>query len=373
MILSSSICFIVGQLGLGGSEKQLFILINDLTKQGWKVSVITLNPGKGDYWEKPLTEIGVTLIKIKPSFLKIKRLIQIIRALRNERSSIIHSWSSYTNFYSAIGGYFAGIPIRLGSERGNPIFSKKSSGKWIYSLSFILLDGLVVNSENTLTILRNKNPRLDIEFIPNGININQKMLTKEQARSILEIPKNCLVIGGIGSLIPRKNFGYLIKIFHDVNQFYPSTKLIIIGDGPDREKLVQQANNILPAGSFLFTGALENANIYMKAIDILCVPSQQEGMPNVVMEALAAGVPVLANNVDAIPLLIEDGINGFTVQVGDEKSFINKVQRLIENPQIRQDFSELGKKRISQYSVHNMSEKFTSYYQKKIIESNNNK
>lgn len=364
----SSISFIIGQLSLGGSEKQLFLLINELIKLGWKISVITLNVGKDEFWEKPLRELGVTFYLIPGSRLKVRRLLGIIKALGRERPHIVHSWSSYANFYAAAGGWFADIPVRLGSERGNPIYSKRLSGKLIYCLSFIGLDALIVNSEPAIVSLKKENPNLKIVCIPNGVNIDQDLLTKKDARHFLNISDDCIIIAGIGSLLTNKNFGYLIKIFKRIYFSNPLTKLILIGDGPDRDDLMKQADQELPPGRFQFLGALEDAYRYMKAIDVLCVPSIQEGMPNVVMEALAAGIPVIANEVGSIPLLIRNGENGYTVQPGDEENFVLVLLKLVENSVLRKKMGKFGKKSMEEFSTSKMGVKYVEFYQKLIIE-----
>lgn len=358
----SSISFIIGQLSLGGSEKQLFLLIKELNKLGWKISVITLNAVKDDFWEKPLRELGVTLHRIPESRMKVKRLFYIIKALSKERPHIVHSWSSYANFYAATGGWLAGIPGRLGSERGNPIYSKRLSGKLIYFLSFLGLDALIVNNELAIDSLKKENPRLKIVYIPNGVSIDEDLLSKKDARRFLTIPDEGMVIAGIGSLLPNKNFEYLIRIFRKICLLNSLTKLIIIGDGPKRIDLMKQADQDLPPGRFHFLGALENAYRYIKAIDVLCVPSFQEGMPNVVMEALAAGIPVIANEVDSIPLLIRNGENGYTVQTGDEESFYLALLKLVESPELRKKMGDLGKKSMEEFSTSKMGDRFVELY-----------
>src|SRR5262245_3468672 len=106
---SNSVAFITGQLGLGGAEKQLYLLIKGLVQEGWRVSTITLNSDKGeDYWEGPLRELGIPIYAISRALSRSHRLLEVKRILRQESVSIVHSWSMHTNLYAAVGGRLSG-------------------------------------------------------------------------------------------------------------------------------------------------------------------------------------------------------------------------------------------------------------------------
>jgi glycosyltransferase involved in cell wall biosynthesis len=127
----------------------------------------------------------------------------------------------------------------------------------------------------------------------------------------------------------------LIRVIAKISPRFPALKLLLIGDGPEKDRLLQRASQLMPLGSYIFTGLVPDAYRLLKGIDILCSSSLTEGMPNVILEAHAAGIPVVANKVGAIPSLVKDGVNGFVVEAGAEAKFLDAVEKLVSNIGLR--------------------------------------
>src|SRR5262249_449414 len=156
---------------------------------------------------------------------------------------------------------------------------------------------------------------------------------KQQLRAQLGIPNSSVVIGAVGSMVPRKNFAALISAVSAVRSKVGRTVLVIIGDGPLRADLQQQALANLSPAEIVLSGTVPNAAAWYPAFDLLCSSSlDQEGMPNVLMEAGAAGLPVIATAVGGAPELVEDGINGFLVPPDNIDSMVQKLEKLLQDP-----------------------------------------
>jgi glycosyltransferase involved in cell wall biosynthesis len=363
----TSITFIVGQLGLGGSEKQLYLLIKELILRKWQVVVLYLNSDTGDNWAHPLEQLGATVFSLAEAETQRERLQAITLILKKRKPLIVHSWSFFTNFYAAACGFLAQIPIRLGSERGNYQYSRQRYGRWKYSLSLVGLNALVTNSELEAMLLNKEKPGLRVKVIPNGVDMDG-LLSRTKARELLDIPEDYIVIAGIGSLTPNKNFEYLIEAIAKIIFKYPKLKIVLIGDGPERDRLLKKSSELMTFDRIHFLGAVPDAYKLLKGIDILCISSLSEGMPNVVLEAWGAGIPVVANKVGAISSLIKDGVNGFVVEVGDESEFICAVEELICNKNLREEMGELGHRIIQdEYSSQTMADNFVSFYREMIV------
>lgn len=361
-----SVSFIIGQLGLGGSEKQLYLLARELILCGWRVSVFNLNSGSSDYWTQPLEQLGISVYSLPQGYSQLARLVAITRQLIKDRPHIIHSWSLYTNVYAALCGALARIPVRLGSERGSREYSLNSYGKLRYSLCLLGLQGVITNSQVEVRLLENEKPGLRVKFIPNGAD-EEGLFSRMQARETLGISDEQILVAGIGSLTPNKNFEYLIRIIAKISFSYPNLKLIIIGDGPEKDRLARSASNLMQPSCFMFTGLLPEASKLLRGIDILCIPSLTEGMPNVVLEACVAGIPVVANKVGAIPSLIKDGVNGYIVETGDEAKFRSVIEKLIQDKALRNKMGAFGKKLAhTELSSGKMADRFTSFYQEML-------
>jgi glycosyltransferase involved in cell wall biosynthesis len=361
------IAFITGQLGLGGAERQLFLLATGLLQKGWQVSVINMSHQQGEYWEHVLCESKIPVHKIQMNLSRLHRLFEIRDILKATRISLVHSWTMHTNFYAAVGGRLAGIPIRMGSERANHHASRRALGRWYY-LSLWGQDALITNSKQEAAFLQSHRPNLRVNVVPNGVEMPRdamRLQIKQELRTRLGISTSSPIIGAVGSMVPRKNFSLLIQALKLLAKREVPFTLVLIGDGPLLSDLKQQATSCLPKDSCLFLGAIPNAMTWYAAFDIHCMTSiNQEGMPNVVMEASAAGLPVVASNVAGVPELVEDGITGFLVEPNNINCLAEYLQKLMLDPNLRQRMGKAGReKMIREFSVEAMVARMVKIYE----------
>lgn len=361
----NSVTFIIGQLVLGGAEKQLYLLVRGLMQRGWDVSVITLHPGHNDYWEVPIKEMGVRFFGIVDHG-RLLRFIRLIFILRRERTSIVHSWTEFTGLYASVCGRLACVPIRLGSQRSNERYTIQVLGKFLYKLSYFGLDGVVTNSRPALTQLSNRWPSLDVCFIPNGVE-SPVGHTKENICRKYSIPLEKSVIGAIGALISVKRFDILIDAVSLLQQTGINCCLVLVGDGPLRDQLFLRASKKLDKGSLFLLGAIPQAENILPAFDVFCFTSENEGTPNVVLEALANGIPVVSTAVGGVGELIEHGVSGILINSNTPEGVADLIQHLLLNPSLMNEISNKGRlKTLELYSVDNMVESMIQFYEKKI-------
>jgi len=361
-----SIGFITGQLRLGGAEKQLYLLARGLYQEGWQVSVVSMSHSKVDYWEQPLRKLGIPVYRIRMDLPRLHRLITVRRILQASRISLVHSWTLHTNFYSAAGGRLSGVPVRLGSERSNHQTSQKGLGIR-YGLCLWGQDALVVNSKQEAEFLRSDRPNLRVEFVPNGVETPEKQMSVQQKNDLRErlgITNSSPIIGAVGNMVVGKGFSLLVKALEVLARRKVSFTLVFIGDGPMLRDLRRQSSLSLPKDRVLFTGAIPNATAWYPAFDLLCMPSiHQEGMPNVLMEGSAAGLPVIASQVGGVPDLVEDGITGFLVPPNQLDSLADQLEKLLVDPELRQRMGQAGMEKMSrEFSVEAMVTRMTKVY-----------
>lgn len=365
------ISFITGQLGLGGAEKQLFLLARGLLQAGWQVSVVNMSHRQGEYWDHALRQAGIPVYGIRMNLPRLNRLIEIRNILKKSSVNIVHSWTMHTNLYASVSGRLAGTPIRMGSERCNHHSSQRAVGK-LYNLCLWGLDALVVNSNQEAEFLRRHRENLNVCFVPNGVEVPGRPVDSEQRRECREqlgIVGSSPVIGAVGSMVPRKNFSTLIKALAVLARKNVAFTLVLIGDGPMVGDLKQQAASCLPENSYFFPGSIPNAVKFYPAFDIHCMPSiDQEGMPNVVMEASAAGLPVVASNVAGVPELIENGITGLLVPPNDVEILAEQLQKLLQDSDIRQRMGQAGIEKMDRgFSVAKMVTRMTKIYEQLLL------
>ena len=361
---TKKITYITGQLGLGGAEKQLFLLAKELHKRGWDVSVITLSPETNNYYQIPLEQNGVEVYGIPLGSSQRSRFIKITKFLKTKKPDIVHSWNLFTNFYAAFCGHYAAVPVIVGSERANEHFTIIDMGRIKYNLNLIGLKFLVTNNQGAAELLAKSHPHIPTYIIPNGIERPYLPMSQNECRKLLDIPDNSLVIGGAGRLEQRKNFKQFINIASLLAEKNENLYFAVLGDGPERFELESIAEKKLPPNTWKFFGYLPDARRYFPAFDIFCYTSlPYEGMPNVIMEACAAGLPVVASAVNGVHEIILNEDSGFLIEDSNSELFVEKINQLIEDNELRETIGKAGKERMEKlFSVEKMTNNMISIY-----------
>lgn len=199
-------------------------------------------------------------------------------------------------------------------------------------------------------------PESKIKVIYNSVDLKPAGLTKEEARTKIGIHGN--IILSIGRLVPWKGFRMLIKIMPqllNVNQF---TRLVIIGDGPDKEVLVSMIRNTNLDKKVILTGKKlkEELAVYLAAADMFILNSGYEGFSHQILEAMACGVPVVASAVGGNKEVIIQGENGFLVRYNDEFNLVEAIKTVWQDQEFRDGLVEAGKKTAKKFSPDKMVE-----------------
>lgn len=172
--------------------------------------------------------------------------------------------------------------------------------------------------------------------------------SRKEIRSAWGISDNEIVIGTVGSLIKRKRIINLIEsialIAHISEQ---PVKCMIVGKGPEKGNLVEIVKIKNLGGEVIFTGFQSDAISHINALDIFAMPSENEGMPRVILEAMLMGKPVIASDITGPSELVVNGETGFLVPVGKTDAIAGAILRLIENPILRERMGEKAKERVT--------------------------
>lgn len=176
-------------------------------------------------------------------------------------------------------------------------------------------------------------PDRKISVIPNGLDFGEfSIIPRKQARKKLQVEHEGPIVLSVASLDEAKGGGYLVEAMKWVNdQMEGTPKLIMVGDGPLKDKLMQQATDLGIEKSVLFMGKRphEEIPLWMNAADLFCLPSIREGRPNVVLEALACGTPVVATNVGSISEMIQIE-NGRIAEAADSRSLAHQILHCLD-------------------------------------------
>jgi glycosyltransferase involved in cell wall biosynthesis len=149
------------------------------------------------------------------------------------------------------------------------------------------------------------------------------------------------VIGAAGRLSPEKGFEVLVKAAERVLREQPCTGFVLFGEGPERTNLQKQISAAGLGQSFILAGFRADLDRFLPHLDLLVLPSYTEGLPNVVLEAFAAGVPVVATAVGGTPEVVEEGVSGYLVPAGDAETMAERICQALSHPD---DLPDMGRK-----------------------------
>ncbi len=211
----------------------------------------------------------------------------------------------------------------------------------------------------------------NIHVIHNGVEIPDiSIFSKEKLRRIAGIPDESKVILGAGCLHPQKGFQYLIEALKLLHQSGNKVHLVITGGGdPKPYQDISQSCGV--SGYVHFTGHRDDVRELMYGADIFVLSSIDEGLPNVVLEAMSVGTPVVAALAGGTDEIIDDGVNGFTVPVMDSFKIAEKVKILLENENLRKQFGAEGLNRVRKnFTMEVMVDSLNELFIKSVYESN---
>jgi len=207
-----------------------------------------------------------------------------------------------------------------------------------------------------------------IVAIPNGINVEDFdiPLSKEECRRRLGLPADKNIILFVGNLTPYKGPDVLVKAMQKIVKEVSDTELIFVGIGKMRDELGKLAEKIGIKNHLKFVGFVEESMkpLYYKAADVFCLPSvmKSEVFPIVLLEASAAGLPMVVSHLNTFKCIIEEGYNGLFTKRGDEKSLAEAIVYLLENEDVREKMGQNGRRRVEDYSWERIAEMTEKVY-----------
>jgi len=345
---------LIGQLGLGGTEKQLLLALKYLVGDKLAFHVISFNESPFGDLKNELIKLNVKLYNIPKDIDTIfKRIIFLYKILKKISPEIIHSWTIHDNVYAALIGRILNVRLTMGSIRGSLEGTSFSKLPKIFKWSSLhLVDIITTNTESLRhEIINNSVPRKRIRLIRNGIETNK--INQNKSFSIFEP-----IICTIGNLRINKNHECFMHIIHKIRSEIPNVRGWIIGqpvnDEPfHKHHLKKVIKKLKIEDSIELLGYHPQPQEILEKASVFILPSMSEGSPNVILEAMSVGVPVVASNVGGIPEIISTGKNGYMFNFDDIHGFSDAVIELIRNNKKREKIIKNGYLTLKKHNPKN--------------------
>lgn len=341
-------------LELGGSETQCVEVARQLKEEGYDVAVGCLRAG-GPLKTK-LNEMGLECVEfpVPGSLLRpntIWQMLKLVAFIRRRKIRVVHTNDLYSNLFAVPAAWLARVPVIVSSRR--------DLGRWwwytparrkilrrIQSLSTRVL----VNSEAVRQelITREGFAPESIFVVYNGIDTEKFQPAKANRENLLSgiSPNNKLIIMVANMHTGVKGHGDLIEAARTVREACPETRFVLAGDGEMRAFFEEQVRSMGLTDMFVFLGHRTDIPELISCCDIGVLASKTEGLPNAVLEYLAAGLPVVATAVGGVPEIIENEIHGLLIPPESPAALSTAIIRLLKDPQLREQLGRAGQERV---------------------------
>jgi glycosyltransferase involved in cell wall biosynthesis len=282
---------------------------------------------------------------------------------------LIHGWMFAANTYGYAAARMCGIRrFIVGQRCVDPwksrlqLFADRAMAK--------RCSRVVVNSEGVRDFyIQHGTPTSRVHVIPNGVALSEKpTTTRRQLLAELELPEDARLIGLVGRLWPQKRVkdaiwaADLLKVVRD------DVHLLVIGDGPQRNRLRRFRDQCQIGDKVHFLGERGDVPRFLPHFDVLWSTSGYEGQSNVILEAMAAGVPVVATDIPGTRELVLPDVTGNLVPVGDRAGFAKCAQRLLNDASLSARYAAAARQRVqSEFSVQKMVEQHADLYRKVML------
>jgi glycosyltransferase involved in cell wall biosynthesis len=381
------ILHIITRLDMGGSAQNTLLTCKDLSGKYEIILVhgLSYESGMSDL-EKKIVEDGIEKAKTRgvkviplPSLVRsirpikdFKALLALIWLIFKVKPDIVHTHSSKAGILGRVAAKITFIPNIIHTPHGHvfyghfgPFASKMFL--WIEKLFSRFTDRIVALTDGEKTDYENLSvcPSEKLLKIHSGVDISRYMKPNgnmvEKRRS-LGLDQNGKVIGFVGWLLPIKGPEYLIKAMEYIWPEHPEALLVFVGKGDLEVDLRTQTLRLNANGRIKFLGWRDDINEIMPIFDMLVLPSLNEGMGRVLVEAMAAGKPVVASRVGGIPDLVRHDETGYLVPPADEKALADGIKKLLDDPEKAKQMGQRGKEYCRQFSLEAMIEKLDDLY-----------
>lgn len=369
---------VISDLEFGGAQRQVVELANSMNEHHCRVYVVSL----ADY--VPLADslrdreerFKFILRRARFDFTVVFRLA---RFLRQVRADIVHSYLFDATIAARLAGRLARRPVVIDTERNTDYILLKRKHAVAFRLTRWCHDMTIANSRagaafNSRVL---KQPLSMSRVVHNGVDTNRFQPHDEsRLRAELGIGPDELVVGMFASFKPQKNHPLLLKVARKLLDQGVRFRLLLVGDElykgmsnslEFKQQIQRLVDDLKLRPHCIFAGNRKDVERYYNVCHVTALPSLFEGTPNVALESMASGVPVVATNVADNAYIVPDGRAGFIVELNDEETMTDRLVRLLKDKSLRASMSQSARAwMLEEFSCARLAEKTLAVYREAV-------
>jgi len=350
-------------LSAGGSERYATSLATGLKRDGYKPFVVAF-AGGGTFESLLRTEgIGVTVFQSEPG-ISVKKMWRLYQEFRRVRPRVIHTHHFAPLLHSLPGAILSGARL-IHTEHGLSTY-KAPGYRFALRVMSWFCDAIVVVGDDAARFMSEKVgiSKRKLRVIPGGVDLSPCAISREDARARLGLPLDEPVAVIVARLSPEKNHSMLLRAFTRA-QNKLKMRLLIVGDGPERTAIETEIASLGLREVVTLLGVRTDIPEILAASDVFLLSSNREALPLAVLEAMGAGLPIVATNVGDLSMIVKEGETGVLVNSEEDGEFADAIIELLSNTSKAKEFGLRGRELADGFSSAAMVCAYESLYEQR--------
>lgn len=376
------VAHLITGMGGGGAGENTLFTIEGLDKEKYHVNLVIGKELREDALKR-IRSKSINFIQIQPFKSRYHflydpiLLLKLIILFKKGHYDIVHTHTTKPGILGRIAAQIAGVPIIIHGLHVNAL--EVSDSKFINTVKIFLEKKISKFTDAYISV----SEIVSQKYLEYGIGKKAKYFTVRSgmelnkflnAREDMDIRQKCqelginskdFIIGNVGRLAASKGHQFLfqaIKKILEIRKNQP-VKLLVIGEGKDKEKLIKYAKVLNLEKNVIFTGYREDVEKLMALMDIFVLTSLREGLPRVLVQAAAVGMPSIAFNIDGISEIIKDNYNGFLINPRDVEQLTNRIIKYMDNKELILFHGQKGREFVKgKWSIEDMVKRTNQIY-----------
>jgi glycosyltransferase involved in cell wall biosynthesis len=373
------VAYVTGKLGLGGSERQMILLAKHLPRDRFEVEFVLLGPPGELADEARAAGARIEALHGPPrgsasfpvwAYRVLESIWAFVRLARRRHFDVVDAWLFGSYALAAVTRPVTRVPVLVSGRRS--LSDYKAGFSFAQRLADRIAtrssDAIVANADAVAEDVRRRErlPAHRIRVIRNAVEIVAPPTAEERrsTRAGWGADESTVVVGCVANYKQRKGLEMLVEAFAAAGGHDRDTRLVLVGEGPLRGELQARIARAGVGDRVVLAGEVLDPRALYYAFDVAVLASESEGLPNVLLEAAAAGRPLIATDAGASRDIVIDGRTGILVPIGDRERMTAAIARLVDDPRLRASYGAAARSRAeSEFSVERSVAGFAALYE----------
>ncbi|WP_223068714.1 glycosyltransferase [Paenibacillus caui] len=361
------VLFLLTGLDYAGAETQVVQLCRVFRGMGCSVQLISMIEPAAFLEELAAMGVAVMTLGMRKGIADPRAIVRLRRRIREFQPDVVHSHMVHANLLARITRLFVRMPVLACTAHS--IYEGGRLRSWLYRVTDRLCDIMTNVSQEAVNryIAIKASPPGKIRFMPNGIDMGrfaEQTGKRLNCREELGVGESFVWLAA-GRLAPEKDYMTMLAAFSEVRKSCPHTTLLIAGIGPDAEALQRFSRRLRLEDGVRFLGIRTDIPVLMNAADAYLMSSKWEGLPMVLLEACASGLPIVATDVGGNGEIVNSGVNGYLAEPSNPEQLADQMRRLMSHtPERRAEMGRYSRELVRQrYDIHAIAKRWEGLYE----------